>query len=105
MNLQAELAYVRANISIMQRLPPPPPPPPVEAQTPAASVVNLDASSDALASLSNVSVQFDPLQPQDTVSWWNSIDDELEDGDVLALAKEFVARYLPGVRFRPPSPH
>lgn len=103
MNLQAELAYVRANISIMQRLPPPPPPP-VHAQTP-ASVVNLDASSDALASLSNVSVQFDPPQPQDTVSWWNSIDDELEDGEVLALAKEFVARYLPGVRFRPPSPH
>ncbi|KAA8520528.1 hypothetical protein F0562_014784 [Nyssa sinensis] len=100
-NLQAELAYIHARLSTLQHLPLPPPPPQQQCPSPA----NLQSSSD-LASASNISVYFDPSQSQQASMEMTSfccspIDQELEDGDLQALPREFVSRFLPGVRVRP----
>ncbi|KAA8550364.1 hypothetical protein F0562_002048 [Nyssa sinensis] len=94
-NLQAELAYIHARLSTLQRLPLP-------AQCPPA---NLHSSSD-LASSSNISAYFDPSQSQQAsmdqmASFCSAINQELDDGDLQTLAREFVSRFLPGVRVRP----
>ncbi|KAK7844509.1 LOB domain-containing protein 19 [Quercus suber] len=107
-NLQAELAYVQAHLSTFQRLPPLPPP---QSQSPSPTnhhhcTSDLATSSDLQHSLS---MQIDPIQPQPTstelTSYFDPLAEELEDGDVQALARELISRYLPGVRFRASSPH
>ncbi|KAM7476339.1 hypothetical protein LguiB_023582 [Lonicera macranthoides] len=102
LNLQAELAYVQARLSVMQRLPPLPP------QSQSSSLKNLQSPSE-LAFNSNNSMLFNPSQSEQTLvdmeSIWNPTDEELEqdddDDDLRKLAREFVSKYLPGVRFKP----
>ncbi|KAJ9171279.1 hypothetical protein P3X46_014668 [Hevea brasiliensis] len=105
-NLQAELAYIQARLSTLQRLPlaqaqaPP-------AQSPCQTSIG---STSVVASNSNVSMHFDKLQQVSTefTSLSNPLDDLdhqlVNDDDLQALARDFVSRYLPGVRFKPPSP-
>ncbi|KAJ0053831.1 hypothetical protein Pint_00261 [Pistacia integerrima] len=99
-NLQAELAYTQARLSILQRLPIPSP---TQPQTTSSTSLNSSSSTD-LMSTYNISMLFDPLQPQqsftDFTTCCNSLDQELDDGELQALAREFIAKYLPGVRFR-----
>ncbi|XP_059650985.1 LOB domain-containing protein 19 [Cornus florida] len=102
-NLQAELAYVQAHLSTLQRLPLPAPRP--ESPPPA----NIQSSSD-MGSTYDTSMHFDlPSLSQngstsEMVSLCSPIDQELEDGDLQTLAREFVvSRYLPGVGVRPSS--
>ena len=103
MNLQAELAYIQARLSTLQPLPLLPT---SEAQCP--SLTSLHSSSEIgsdLVSSSNISMNFEPPQPQQTsielTSFPNPFDQEMENEELQALAREFVSRYLPGVRFRP----
>ena len=104
MNLQAELAHIQANLSTLQRQPLLPP---TQAQCP--SPTSLHSSSEIgsdLASSANMSMNFDPPQPQQTsielTSFPNPFDQEMENEELHALATEFVSRYLPGgVRFWP----
>ncbi|KAG5565634.1 hypothetical protein RHGRI_001522 [Rhododendron griersonianum] len=94
-NLQAELAYIQARLSSMQCLPLPPPQP---ARTP--STANLQ-SSHLMALNSNTSMHFDSSTPVELVSLCDALNQEIiEDGDVQALAREFVSKYLPGVKFQ-----
>lgn len=95
--MQAELAYTRAKLSILQRLPLPPHQP----QTP--SVTNIQSSMSELQASNNsltLSTCFDPSQSEqisfEMASFCNSMEDqELEDGDDLQrLAPEFVSKYL-----------
>lgn len=113
MNLQAELAYIHARLSTLQRLPLPPQPP-LRAQSPSQTSLpsfSEIASNSELASSSNMSLHFDQLQVQpqqisaEFTSFSSPSDQELDDGDLQALAREFVCRYLPGVRFKPPNSH
>lgn len=96
-NLQAELAYIQARLSSLQCLPLPPPQP---AQTP--STANLQ-SSHLMALNSNTSMHFDSSTstPVELVSLCDALNQEIiEDGDAQALAREFVSKYLPGVKFQ-----
>ncbi|GLT39519.1 hypothetical protein SLA2020_137050 [Shorea laevis] len=90
-NLQAELAYVQARLSTLQRLP-------LLPQCP--SPANLHSPPEIA---SNITLQFDPLQhpSTDLTSFSNPLDQELVNNELQAYSREFVARYLPGVRFRP----
>ncbi|MBA0685843.1 hypothetical protein Goari_013486, partial [Gossypium aridum] len=85
-NLQAELAYTQARLSTLQRHPP------------SASLIGSD-----LMPSSNMSTHFDP--PQQTSvglsSFPSSFDQVAENEQLQVLTREFVSRYLPGVRFHP----
>ncbi|KAL2233994.1 UNVERIFIED_CONTAM: LOB domain-containing protein 19 [Sesamum indicum] len=102
-NLQAELAYIQARISTLQRSPLPPP------QHPCLSSPNIRTSSELAGNSSCLQTGiFDPSQSEETspemVSFCNAVDQEVEDiGDLQSLAREYVSRYFPGVRFRPPT--
>ncbi|KAF2298196.1 hypothetical protein GH714_018525 [Hevea brasiliensis] len=100
-NLQAELAYIQACLSTLQRLPLQQAQP-LPAPSPSQSSI---ASTTELGSNSNVSMHFDQLQQvsSEWTSLCNPLDSELENDDLQALARDFVSRYLPGVRFKPPS--
>jgi hypothetical protein len=107
-NLQAELAYVQARLATLQRLAPV-----AVRQCQSSSPTNHHSSSDLASSNYNLSMHFDyqhPLQPQapatsaELASFFSPVDEEVEDADVQALAREIISRYLPGVRFRPSSP-
>ncbi|TXG62708.1 hypothetical protein EZV62_009702 [Acer yangbiense] len=118
-NLQAELAYVQARLSILQRIPLPLQLPPHDhhhhhqAQTHNSTSPSSLHSSSEIASSSTISnnthamsMSYVRLQPQqaspELTSLSNPSDqDQMEDGDLQALAREFVSKYLPGVRFRP----
>lgn len=110
-NLQAELTYVQARLATMHRLPIVPIPHPQSSSSPTSFHSSLDhlASNADLQSATNISVHYDPLQPQSTLlesnNFFNPSDQQLEDGELQALAREFVCRYLPGVRFQPPNSH
>ncbi|KAK9274174.1 hypothetical protein L1049_018988 [Liquidambar formosana] len=97
-NMQAELAYIQARLSTLQRLPLPLPPPP-QPQSP--SPAHIHSSSSDVVSTSNVSMHYDPLQLQQTstemAAFCNSMEQELLAGDLQALAREFIPRYLPGL--------
>lgn len=105
-NLQAELAFTQARLSILQRLPMA-----SAAQAQSTSPCSLYSSSEMvstadMASGYNISMQFDPLQQQqqtstDQTSSFYPFDQELDDGDLQALAREFVSKYLPGVKLQP----
>ncbi|OIW00806.1 hypothetical protein TanjilG_18608 [Lupinus angustifolius] len=107
-NLQAELTYVQARLATMHHLAISPHP-----QT--SSPTSFPSSSDHLASnadlhcSSNISMHFDHPQPQSTsLELSNNVNpfcQQLEDGELQAVALEFVSRYLPGVRFQPPNSH
>jgi len=105
MNLQAELTYVQARLATMQRMPmavaPLPPPQSSSPQT--------LPSSDHLASNADMQsvpiMHYDPLQPHSASFELSSIlfnqsDQQMEDRELQALAREFVTKYLPGVRFQ-----
>ncbi|KAF5732961.1 LOB domain-containing protein 31 [Tripterygium wilfordii] len=113
-SLQAELAYIQARLSTFQRLPPPPPPPqphPSSSHTSLSSEIAAASSSDLT---SNIAIMhFDPslllhhqlpsteLTAPGVCSTPLTDHQDLEDGDLQALAHQFVSRYLPGVRFKP----
>ncbi|KAL5571971.1 hypothetical protein UlMin_021568 [Ulmus minor] len=98
-NLQAELAYVQARLSTLQCLP-------AMTQPKSSSPTSLHSPSD-VASGSNVLMDFDPFQNQasssEMTSFFNPIWDhqELNQGDLHAMGRQFVSRCLPGMRFRP----
>ncbi|KAL1331393.1 hypothetical protein HN51_048661 [Arachis hypogaea] len=113
-NLQAELTYVQARLATMHRIP-------IAAAAASPPTLHSSSSLDHLASSNadlqnasnNMSMNFDPPpQPPphsttlESSSFINSSDEPpppllLEDGDLQTLAREFVSRYLPGVRFQP----
>ncbi|XP_022759512.1 LOB domain-containing protein 19 [Durio zibethinus] len=102
-NLQAELAYIRARLSTLQRFPLTPP-----SQAQCLSATSLHSSSEIrsdLVSSSDMSMHFYTPQPQQTsielTSFPNPFGQEMENEELQALAREFVSRYLPGVRCRP----
>ncbi|KAG2729606.1 hypothetical protein I3843_01G253500 [Carya illinoinensis] len=116
-NLQRELAYVQARLSTFQRLPEPQlisqSPSPSNHHSSAADLAST-TTSDMQSKYSDLAMHFDPdLPPQPTstelTGLFNSLDDDqylFLDGDVQALAREIISRYLPGVRFMPnSSPH
>lgn len=100
MNLQAELAYTQARLSILQRLPMA-----SATQAQSTSPCSLYSSSEMVSTADNISTQFDPPQQQQTstdqISSFNPFNQELDDGDLQALAREFVSKYLPGVKLQP----
>ncbi|PNX97864.1 hypothetical protein L195_g004015 [Trifolium pratense] len=112
MSLQAELTYVQATLATMQRLPislaPSLPNPQSTSQSLHSSSDHLGTNAD-LQSASNMSMNFDPHQQLSTSldlsSFFNHSDQQLEDDELQALAREFVSRYLPGVRFQPSNSH
>ncbi|KAK7390104.1 hypothetical protein VNO78_25403 [Psophocarpus tetragonolobus] len=103
MNLQAELTYVQARLATMQRLPMQVAP----LLHPQSSSPPTLHSSDHLASnadLQSAPMHFDPLQPHSPSLELSSIvfnqSEQIEDRELQALAREFVTKYLPGVRFQ-----
>ncbi|PIA49941.1 hypothetical protein AQUCO_01300580v1 [Aquilegia coerulea] len=101
-NLQAELAFVQAHLSTFELS---------SSQAMSPALANIyDPNSSTTVSTSNLPTNFvsDPQQLQqtsDTTAGYCSLNDQqpVDDGDLHALAREFVSRYLPGVRFRPSS--
>ncbi|KAK6162487.1 hypothetical protein DH2020_002328 [Rehmannia glutinosa] len=93
-NLQAELAYTQARISTLQRgatLP-----------LPQLSSSSLRSSSEVACNSTAQMALFDEETSPDMVSYCNnSLDEVVEDGDLQSLAREYVSRYFPGVKFRP----
>ncbi|KAJ4823689.1 hypothetical protein Tsubulata_048372 [Turnera subulata] len=107
-NLQAELAFVQARLATLQRLPPPPPIPPHDHQT-IDSPSRSSLPPSVMASNSNMLMHFDQLQvqqqqigPELITCDTPVLSEEFDDGDLQTLAREFVSRYLPGVRTKPP---
>lgn len=99
-NMQAELAYIQAKISTLQRLPLLHPL--LQAQCP--STASLHAPDLA----SNMSLNFDHHQSQqqsstDLTSFSSSFDREIDHDELQALSREFISKYLPGVQFRSSS--
>ncbi|KAM7274905.1 hypothetical protein ACFE04_016771 [Oxalis oulophora] len=111
-NLQAELAYVQARLSTMQHFPLPSP-----ATTLHSSTSDfIYTPNPSLQIMDNVVQQPPPQQqPSPTIdqlpSFCNNYqlnDDDhhrqeldQDDGELQSLAREFVSRYLPGVRVKP----
>ncbi|XP_073027369.1 LOB domain-containing protein 19-like [Primulina eburnea] len=95
-NLQAELAYIQARISTLQRsslLVPLP--------LPSLSPSNFQSSSE-LVQTSRFNMSQHEEMSMEIVSFHDQ-DDFIDEGDDLhSLAREYVARHFPGVRFRPP---
>ncbi|XP_004510943.1 LOB domain-containing protein 19-like [Cicer arietinum] len=113
MSLQAELTYVQHSLATMQRLPISVAP---SLPNPQSSSPSLHSSSSHqlgtnadLQSASNMSMHFDPFQQLstslDSSSFFNQSDQQPQDEELQALAREFVSRYLPGVRFQPSNSH
>ncbi|OIT24019.1 PREDICTED: LOB domain-containing protein 19-like [Nicotiana attenuata] len=100
-SLQAELAYVQARLSTLQHLPMRQGPQPQSPITP----TGLQSSSDIFCTTSSISSSSNNMEyPQFdiTAGLSDSFDDqELENFELHTLAREFVSRHLPGVRFRP----
>ncbi|XP_075477940.1 uncharacterized protein LOC142518961 [Primulina tabacum] len=83
-NLQAELAYIQARISTLQRF---------SSLLPSLSSSNFHSSSK----LVQTSMEMVSLHDQE-----DDFIDEDEGDELHSLAREYVARHFPGVRFRPP---
>ncbi|KAF5200310.1 Lob domain-containing protein [Thalictrum thalictroides] len=104
-NLQAELAFVQAHLSTYELS--------SQAMSPAlANIYDPNSSTNTVLSTSNVPTNFATEHPQlqqtfETTAGYCSLNDQqhtaIDDCDIHTLAREFVSRYLPGVRFRPPS--
>lgn len=110
--MQAELAYVQARLSTLQRLPASTPPNTTSLNS--SSLASAAASSQTMSiTATSLPTHFDVVQNQamsaEMPSYFNPLDLEeeeeeeavVDDGDLQTLAREFVSRYLPGVRFRP----
>ncbi|EEF50398.1 LOB domain-containing protein 19 [Ricinus communis] len=106
-SLQAELAYIQARLSTLQRHQHPSQPAQSHSQT---SV--LSSSTSEMPSNSNMSMHFDQLQLQpqhvavsesELTNVCHPLGPQLENDELQALARDFVSRYLPGVRFKPTS--
>lgn len=76
MNLQAELAYVQARLSALQRLP-----------VAFATLPQVEISSS-----SNNEFLFDPTNSLQFSTFMNLCDIQQDDGDLQALARDFVTR-------------
>ncbi|OIW19319.1 hypothetical protein TanjilG_07287 [Lupinus angustifolius] len=102
-NLQAELNYVHAHLATMHSL-----------QIAHLSHPQISSSPTSFPSSSNahdnISMHFDPHQQLQSTSLelcniLNPSHQQHKDGELEAMALEFVSRYLPGVRFKPPHSH
>ncbi|KAL5062169.1 hypothetical protein RYX36_023906 [Vicia faba] len=105
MSLQTELTYVQATLATMQRVPvsisPSLPTPQNSSPTLHSSSDHLGTNGDMLSASNYMSMHIDPHQ-LDLSNFFNQSDQQqLEDDELQALAREFVSRYLPGVRFQP----
>ncbi|KAL8495477.1 hypothetical protein ACS0TY_019571 [Phlomoides rotata] len=105
-NLQAELAYTQARISTLQRTPSLPPPPPSDLFSDRRSSATELASNSTL----HMALLEGDISGQSEASSLGMVsfcDQDVEDSDQLhqSLAREYVSRYFPGVRFRPPTSH
>ncbi|KAF9616945.1 hypothetical protein IFM89_033015 [Coptis chinensis] len=97
-NLQAELAFVQAHLSTIE----------LSSQavfpTQSPGLANIHATS-TMVSTSNVSTDFSSdqqlLQQSEAASYCSMNEQPIDDGDLHSLAREFVSRFLPGVRFQP----
>ncbi|XP_058745635.1 LOB domain-containing protein 19-like [Vicia villosa] len=103
MSLQAELTYVQATLATMQHLPINPQ---NSSPTLHSSANHLGTNADMISASNFMSMHIDPHQQLsaslDLSSFFNQSDQQqLEDDELQALAREFVSRYLPGVRFQP----
>ncbi|XP_042510926.1 LOB domain-containing protein 19-like [Macadamia integrifolia] len=101
-NLQTELAIIQAHLSNLEL----PPPPMSSTQSPASA--NFHVSSNNSLPISGTSALLDPVQLQEmfeTTNYWNQadLDEDPNNGDLTALAREFFSKYLPEARFRPPD--
>ncbi|XP_021756249.1 LOB domain-containing protein 19-like [Chenopodium quinoa] len=130
LNMQAELAFVQARLSTLQRLPAAFP---AVDQTPSHCCLDQISASSAIATTTSTSTainsmpSFDnfalqsqpslsslaasaPVTAADLASFCNLTEyhqhDDLifEDGDLQTLTREFVSKYLPGVKFKS-EPH
>lgn len=107
MNLQAELTYVQAHLATMQRLPVKvaPLPPHPQSSSPPPTLHSSDHMAPNADLQSAPMMHFDPLQPHSASLELSSVvfnqsDQQLEDRELQVLAREFVSKYLPGVRFQ-----
>ncbi|XP_073119599.1 LOB domain-containing protein 19 [Henckelia pumila] len=93
-NLQAELAYIQARISTLQRSSLP---------LPALSSSDFQSSSE-LVQASRFDMSRHEEMSMEIVSFRDQEDDFIDDGydELHSLARDYVARHFPGVRFRPP---
>ncbi|GMI68841.1 LOB domain-containing protein 31 [Hibiscus trionum] len=102
-NLQAELAYIHARVSTLQRLTQMPPPQ-FECRSPTTIHYSSEIGSDMVCS-SNMSMNFDLPQPhQPSIELPSSpspFEQGTDDEELQALVRDCVSRYLPGIRFRP----
>ncbi|CAJ1949850.1 unnamed protein product [Sphenostylis stenocarpa] len=105
MNLQAELTYVQARLATMQRMPMAVAPLPHPQSSPPPTLPSSD-NMPSNADMQSVPIMhYDPLQPHSASLELSSIlfnqsDQQLEDRELQGLAREFVTKYLPGVRFQ-----
>lgn len=97
--MQAELAYIQARLAILGC------PPVQQPQFQSASSIDLQSSSQLHASDVKKSHQLTHSQPEQTSYELASIRDhredkvEEDDDDLQRLARELVAKYLPGLKF------
>ncbi|TKY65603.1 LOB domain-containing protein 31 [Spatholobus suberectus] len=116
-NLQAQLAYVQARLSTLRRISAAAPFPQPQSCSPpsdqhSSSDHHLAPDNNGLQS-AYISMHFDdhPLQRHPTSlelsSFQNPSNQQLDDDDqeLQALARDFVSRFLPGVRFHPSNSH
>ncbi|KFK30603.1 hypothetical protein AALP_AA6G003300 [Arabis alpina] len=116
MNLQAELAYFQTHLSALQRIPPPNPQknsPPEAASSSNVSLIAYfdDNNNNNNNNRSNVSMsqqQEDIKVSAESLDFSSLLgleDPADEDGDLNALAREFLSKYLNGGKCResPPS--
>ncbi|GMH00582.1 hypothetical protein Nepgr_002421 [Nepenthes gracilis] len=116
-NLQAELAYIQARLSTLQRLPLPPPPP-SQPQAPSSGTEFHSSADHILPSTSTFPALmpiYEATQSQQTraaemvVGFCMSTDDhhgssleeDDDNGDLQTLTREFISKYLPGMKFWP----
>ncbi|XP_051133090.1 LOB domain-containing protein 19 [Andrographis paniculata] len=114
-NLQAELACVQARISTLQRSPtfpssqpPPPAMSPPDNFRPNSSDHHQFGAVRGAAIFDRAALAPSEETSPEMASFCNSADQDLDDAaatDLQAqLARDYVSRYFPGVRFRPSTP-
>ncbi|XP_074263197.1 LOB domain-containing protein 19 [Silene latifolia] len=119
LNMQAELAFVQARLSTLQRAPPPYPMLMDDHASPEVLLDQISSCSTATTtSTTATSIPFfdnmlhSQLVTSSTIppttemaAFYNTADQQyddmlLEDGDLQTLTREFVSKYLPGVKFK-----
>ncbi|PKI67102.1 hypothetical protein CRG98_012523 [Punica granatum] len=112
-NLQSELAYVQARLSTFRSFPSPPSllnsQPSLQATSSDHMALVLDNNISSYPNLP-VPPALDPIEllQQATGEMVDSSDtpstQQLADAQLQAIAREFISRYLPGVKIEPPGP-